>query len=79
MERVRGVQVLIVDGLRHRPHPTHLTIEQALEVRNRIQPAQTWLTHLCHEIDHATLAAQLPPGVQVAWDGLQLQVEEAGC
>ena len=75
-ERVRGVTVLAIDGLRHRPHPTHLTIAQALAVRERLQPRFTFLTHLCHDIDHATLASSLPDGVQVAYDGLELAISD---
>src|SRR6185436_20019235 len=74
IERVRGVPALIIDGLRHRPHPTHLTVAQALEIRERIQPQRTYLTHLCHEVDHEELSASLPADAQVAHDGLVIEV-----
>jgi phosphoribosyl 1,2-cyclic phosphate phosphodiesterase len=74
VERARGVELLILDGLRYRPHPTHLTVAQALAVRERVQPATCLLTHLCHEVDHATLAASLPAGVGVAYDGLTIEL-----
>lgn len=67
-----GVDVFIVDSLRPSPHPTHLCLEEALEVIERIAPGEAWLTHLGHENNHAALEATLPRGVRVAWDGLKL-------
>lgn len=72
VERIRGVEVLIVDALRHRPHPTHMNHDEALELAARICPRATWFTHLCHEIGHAETEAALPFGVRLAYDGLRL-------
>ena len=72
VERIRGVGVLIVDALRHRPHPTHMNINEALAFVERVQPGATWFTHLCHEVSHAETEATLPPGVRIAYDGLRL-------
>lgn len=72
VERVRGVRVLIVDALRHRPHPTHMNVEEALALAARIGPEATWLTHLCHEMGHEETEAGLPSGVRIAYDGLRL-------
>ena len=66
----------MLDALRDAPHPTHMTIDQAVEAASEIRPAQTWLTHLCHEISHARREALLPAGVRIAHDGLTLSVEE---
>jgi phosphoribosyl 1,2-cyclic phosphate phosphodiesterase len=66
------VKVLIIDALRHRPHPTHLSVEQALEVAAKVRPGQTLFTHICHELAQAS-EADLPPGVGIAYDGLKLQ------
>ena len=71
-ERIRGVEVLIVDALRHRLHPTHMTVAEALAFAERVQPGATWFTHLCHELGHAETEAALPPGVRIAYDGLRL-------
>jgi phosphoribosyl 1,2-cyclic phosphate phosphodiesterase len=68
--------VLILDALRHRPHPTHLTVAQALAVASAIGPDFTFLTHICHELDHAATEADLPAGVRLAYDGLRLEVNE---
>ncbi|MCX7915662.1 MAG: MBL fold metallo-hydrolase, partial [Verrucomicrobiae bacterium] len=72
--RLRGVPVLILDGLRHRPHPTHLTIARAVELAGEIAARQTYLTHICHEVEHAAAEASLPAHVRLAYDGLELEV-----
>ncbi len=74
-ERLRGLDLLILDALRYRPHPTHFSIEQALEVVERLQPRRTLFTHLCHDVEHAKACAELPAGVSLAYDGLALLVE----
>lgn len=70
-----GVKTLILDALRHRPHPTHFTVAEALEAAGRIKPAQTYFTHICHDLPHAATNAALPKGVELAYDGLQLTIE----
>jgi len=71
-ELIAGVEVLIVDALRHRPHPTHMNVDEALALSRRVAPKQTWFTHLCHELGHADTEATLPAGVKIAYDGLKL-------
>lgn len=71
---IRGVTVLALDGLRERPHPTHLTLTQAREVAQALGARQTYLTHMSHETDHATAEAGLPATVRLAYDGLQLEI-----
>ncbi|MEY5026916.1 MAG: hypothetical protein RLZZ244_2444 [Verrucomicrobiota bacterium] len=73
-ELVRGVEHLVVDALRERPHPTHMNVAEALEVVERVGPKQAWLTHLCHDVRHAELEPRLPRGVRVAYDGLRLDL-----
>ncbi|HUK81069.1 MAG TPA: MBL fold metallo-hydrolase [Verrucomicrobiae bacterium] len=77
VECIKGVPVLALDALRSRPHPTHLTIEQAVAAAGRIGAKRTFLTHLCHEADHEATQKSLPPGVQVAYDGLMVEVNNA--
>jgi phosphoribosyl 1,2-cyclic phosphate phosphodiesterase len=72
IEALAGVDTLIIDALRHTPHPTHLSFAEALELHHLIQPNQTFFTHIQCEILHAREAPRLPPGVQIAYDGLQL-------
>lgn len=71
---VMDVDVLVVDALRPHPHATHFCTAEALDFSRACRARRTWLTHLGHENDHATLAASLPPGVAVAYDGLTIPV-----
>jgi phosphoribosyl 1,2-cyclic phosphate phosphodiesterase len=73
-EAIRGVEVLIVDALRRREHPTHMNVQEALETAGAIHARETWFTHLCHELGHAALEAELPAGIRVAYDGLRLSL-----
>jgi phosphoribosyl 1,2-cyclic phosphate phosphodiesterase len=72
---VEGVDVLVLDALRHKPHTTHFTVEQALGVIARVQPRRAWLTHMSHDLSHAATNARLPPHVELAYDGLVLDVD----
>lgn len=72
-----GVQTVILDALRHRPHPTHFTVAEALAVLERLRPAQAYLTHICHDLPHVATNQALPAGVQLAYDGLTLDIEAA--
>lgn len=72
LELIRGVRTLIIDALRWRSHPTHLSVNEALEVSRRVAPAETWFTHICHELGHAATEAELPGSVRIAFDGLKL-------
>ena len=69
-----GVRTLAIDALRHRPHPTHFTVEQALAVAARIGAERTWLTHICHDLPHEATNASLPAGVELAYDGLRVDI-----
>ncbi len=70
-ELLRGLDTLVIDALQPRKHPTHLTIEEALEVVADLQPRQTFFTHMSHEVCHAIEEAKLPPNVRFAYDGLR--------
>ncbi|MDX1679981.1 MAG: MBL fold metallo-hydrolase [Akkermansiaceae bacterium] len=74
LERMRGIEVLVIDALRSSEHPTHFSTEDALELIGELKPQQAWLTHLGHENDHAKLESSLPKGVGVAHDGLKLEL-----
>jgi len=68
-----GVDLLVVDALRDRPHPTHFTVGQALDVVERVRPRRALFTHIAHDLPHAeTCARLLPRGVELAYDGLIL-------
>ena len=71
---VEGLDTLVLDALRHRPHPTHFSLEQAIEMATRIGARQTWFTHIAHDLGHAVTNPLLPPGMALAYDGLSLTV-----
>lgn len=74
---LEGVETLVIDALRARPHPTHFSLDEALAEAERIGARRTWLTHLTHDHDHAWLedyCARRLPGARPAWDGLELEI-----
>jgi len=73
--QIEGVKVLVIDALRHKPHPTHLSVDQALEVAHRVRPDKTYFTHICHELAQSA-EAQLPADTHIAYDGLKLQISK---
>lgn len=73
---LQGVQVLVIDALRDRRHPTHFTVAEALDAIAVVRPRAAYLTHICHDLPHAATNARLPAGVQLAYDGLRLEIEE---
>lgn len=68
-----GLDVLVLDALRHRPHPTHLSLAQALEVAGRLGAGRTLFTHICHDLPHAETTASLPGEIDLAYDGLSVE------
>jgi phosphoribosyl 1,2-cyclic phosphate phosphodiesterase len=72
-----GLDVLVLDALRHRPHPTHFSVAEALQVVDRLKPKQTYFTHICHDLPHEATNRLLPTGVELAYDGLMLDVQVA--
>lgn len=73
---LEGLDVLVLDGLRYRHHPTHLTVDQALAVMDEVKPARGYLTHIAHDIRHADLEPKLPEHVFLAFDGLTVGLGE---
>ncbi|MBI1725066.1 MAG: MBL fold metallo-hydrolase [Candidatus Tectomicrobia bacterium] len=80
MKTLVGVRVLILDALRHREHPAHLTVEQALAVVRELRPERTYFTHTHHDLEYHETNRKLPPGVEMAYDGLTFEIRcgEAG-
>lgn len=72
--RLHGLDVLVLNALWWRPHPTHLSISEAVETAQALGARRTYLTHLTHETGHADLMASLPPGIMPAYDGLTVEV-----
>ena len=67
-----GLDVLVLDALRHRAHPTHFSLQQAVAVARRIGARRTWFTHMCHDLGHAATNAVLPETMALAYDGLRV-------
>lgn len=74
MEKLAGLDVLFLDALRHRPHPTHSTVARSIESVSRLKPRDAYFTHICHDLPHAQTEEALPPNIHLAYDGLELQV-----
>ena len=72
---LRDLDTLVLDALRDKPHTTHFTVAQALEVVSRLAPRRAYFTHMTHDLGHAATNARLPPGVELAYDGLVLDVD----
>jgi phosphoribosyl 1,2-cyclic phosphate phosphodiesterase len=70
-----GLEHLVLSALRHKPHPNHTTVEQAVKWARRIGARQTWLTHIAHDLGHQVTNRDLPEGVRLAHDGLKLPVQ----
>ena len=77
-EIIRGVDVLVLDTLRYRTHPTHLSLDQSLEIIADVKPGRAFLTHICHDFDHSALVADLNARdlthVRPAYDGLEIDI-----
>jgi phosphoribosyl 1,2-cyclic phosphate phosphodiesterase len=70
---MRGLDVLALDCLRRKPHSTHLGLEQSIAYAERIGAKRTYFIHMGHELEHEEVQAELPAGVFLAWDGLELE------
>ena len=73
LARLRGLDVLFLDALRHKPHPTHSTVEQSVAIARLLAPKRTFFTHMCHDLGHAATQASLPDGIFLAYDGMVIE------
>jgi len=78
LDLLRGLDVLFLDALRHRPHPTHTTVARALHYVEQLRPRRAFLTHICHDLPHEETERMLPPNVRLAYDGLEITVQGEG-
>ena len=72
---LQDLEVVVLDALRVRPHPTHFSLSEAIDAARRIAARRTYFTHMCHDLPHAATNAQLPGGFELAYDGLVLDLE----
>ncbi len=77
LEMLSGLDVLFLDALRHNPHPTHSTVDESLRTVDQLKPKRAYFTHISHDLLHAAVEAQLPSGVQLAYDGLEIPIGRA--
>jgi phosphoribosyl 1,2-cyclic phosphate phosphodiesterase len=77
MDQLRGLDVLFLDALRHKPHPTHSTVERSIAIAEQLNPRRTYFTHICHELPHARTEYALPPQIRLAYDGLEITVGDS--
>jgi hypothetical protein len=75
MEHLKDLEVLVLNALWWRPHPTHLSIPEAIATAQALGARRTYLTHLSHETGHAELTTRLPAGIEPAYDGLTLEID----
>ena len=75
MSIVEGVDILVLDALRDEPHETHFTLGEAVAMARQIAAHRTFFTHMTHDLPHAKTNARLPEGVELAYDGLVLDIE----
>jgi phosphoribosyl 1,2-cyclic phosphate phosphodiesterase len=73
MALLQGLDVLVIDALRRKAHPTHFSVDGALEVVTALAPREAWFTHMAHDLPHAATCAALPAGVALAYDGLVIE------
>lgn len=71
---LQGCRILILDALRYKPHPTHFSLKQAMDVVEKIRPQHAYFTHISHDLEYETANSQLPENVELAYDGLKLQI-----
>jgi phosphoribosyl 1,2-cyclic phosphate phosphodiesterase len=71
---LEGLDVLFLDALRYKPHPTHSTVERSLAYVEQLNPQRAFFTHICHDLQHKRTESQLPPNVRLAYDGLDIVI-----
>jgi phosphoribosyl 1,2-cyclic phosphate phosphodiesterase len=73
--QLNDLDILFLDALRHKPHPTHSTVDNSLRIVERVRPKRAFFTHICHDLPHAATNAALPPHVRLSYDGMKLEFE----
>ena len=75
LAKLQNLDILFLDALRHKPHPTHSTVENSLRIVERVKPRRAFFTHICHELPHEETNAMLPENVRLSYDGMKLEFE----
>jgi phosphoribosyl 1,2-cyclic phosphate phosphodiesterase len=74
IELLRDLDVLFLDALRYKPHPTHSTVERSIQTVTKLNPRRAFFTHICHDLKHDRAESLLPPHIRLAYDGLEIAV-----
>lgn len=74
LKKLKGLDVLILNALRIEPHPTHLNVEEAVRMAEKLKPKKTYLTHMTHDINHDKINSELPKHIELAYDGLTINI-----
>jgi phosphoribosyl 1,2-cyclic phosphate phosphodiesterase len=74
MEKLQNLDVLFLDALRYKPHPTHSTVDRSLQTVEKLKPRRAFFTHISHDLAHERAESLLPPNVKLAYDGLEILV-----
>jgi phosphoribosyl 1,2-cyclic phosphate phosphodiesterase len=75
LTKLGGLDVLFLDALRYKPHPTHSTVENSLKVVEQLKPRRAFFTHICHDLPHQATNASLPGNVRLCYDGMKLEFD----
>ena len=75
LHQLHGLDILFLDALRHKPHPTHSTVKNSLAIVERLKPKRAFFTHICHDLPHEATNATLPRHVRLSHDGMKLEFE----
>jgi phosphoribosyl 1,2-cyclic phosphate phosphodiesterase len=75
LSKLENLDVLFLDALRYKPHPTHSTVENSLRIVERLKPQRSFFTHICHDLPHEKTNASLPENVKLSYDGMKLEFE----
>lgn len=75
MDMLGGLDILILDALRHKPHPTHSHLEHSVAIVGKLRPARAFFIHMSHDLGHAETNRSLPPNIQLSYDGLKLEFD----
>ena len=75
LEKLRGLDILFLDALRYKPHPTHSTVENSLRIVERVKAKRAFFTHICHDLAHEATNASLPSHVRLSYDGMKLEFD----
>ena len=75
LAQLNDLDIVFLDALRHKPHPTHSTVDNSLRIVERVKPKRAFFTHICHDLPHQATNEMLPPHVRLSYDGMKLEFE----